>query len=578
MSRSINNLGDLFNKTFLGGIDMRKYVEGNSPSYEDHMRVKQKIVDDINMARDYPQHIDCETSYDQKNTLKIYSTKKQPGNNHNEAQNHKSGLQIDIPVIAKPVDTSNSTLVSQVIVEPVQGQVPKFHAQSSNETNALKPGIAPAPQKPMLTPNSYPNQHITGTSFEQVASRSESIDITIPPYYQQYHQIITPQDPRFSQQDMQYVAQTNMYYHQQNYSQKTPPIPPIQQFGSNQSIPLYQPFQQMQSIQTYQQIQFQQPPSGKPQYVGNSYVYQMSQNSQKLQVQQKQSSPVENEHNRYLTSVSGPGESNLSSPTFVNHYQGDANQGYGEYDPHKIGAAKPICKLDLNISRKYVDTFKFYGFNSEEITMEFVASLDGKFYSNTKYLKVGDDDDTSPIACYRRNYNSMLISLFFSETPKFLEVSGIYYEISNIKLSLDAKSNFSQSPIELAYFDASNTERYPSNFITMNDASIDLGVFSRRKNIKIRRFQFKKATPNNGKNIAKDYYYLFLTLSFDLLEGNSGDSNKRKLPFNQKLITLKTNGISVRGRNPSFYTERNDESIRKDTSVCFKYFNGLADI
>ena len=217
---------------------------------------------------------------------------------------------------------------------------------------------------------------------------------------------------------------------------------------------------------------------------------------------------------------------------------------------------------DINILDKF----------HREVSTEFLSSLDGKFFINETYLQNDGMNDNMPIACYRRNYNSLLIFLYFNEEPKYLYMNNRNYEIENIQLSLSCKSNFSNSDVELTIFNNLVPEKN-ENYIIMDNELMNLGTFKGRKNIKLRRFQFKKATPNNGKFIAKDYYYIQIALVVELKEDNVEEvNNKRKLPFTQVLKVLKTNGISVRGRNPSFYTERNDVSIDRDSSNCYKLF------
>lgn len=215
--------------------------------------------------------------------------------------------------------------------------------------------------------------------------------------------------------------------------------------------------------------------------------------------------------------------------------------------------------------------YRLFNQYNQEINLNFEASLDGKFYVNDKYLQT--DSETFPIACYRRNYISLLMALYMTDEPVYLQMNNRFYNVENLRVSIDCISNFSDSSIDLAYFPSGSNETN-SQYLNMNEKSIDLGNFKGNKFVRMKRFQFKKATPNNGKYIAKDYYYIVLNLEADIKETNGDmDVNKRKPYFVKNLLSLKSNGISVRGRNPSFYTERNDISVDRESSTCFKYFD-----
>lgn len=229
--------------------------------------------------------------------------------------------------------------------------------------------------------------------------------------------------------------------------------------------------------------------------------------------------------------------------------------------------------LDFSPKTPFVNGINFYNKFNQLVFFEFDASLYGKFFINNTYLKMTETDDTSPVACYRRNFNSILMSIYFSDEPMFLEINGTIYDVEDIKLVLDATSNFSNSSVDLIYHPTAENNKELSTLTIMNDSVLNLGVFKGRKNIKMRRFQFKKATPNNGKYIAKDYYYLILKLEVRLKETMQDMSGKRKPSFTENIMILQSNGISVRGRNPSFYTERNDEILDKETSTCFTIFD-----
>jgi hypothetical protein len=216
--------------------------------------------------------------------------------------------------------------------------------------------------------------------------------------------------------------------------------------------------------------------------------------------------------------------------------------------------------------------------NRRDIVIDFLASLDGKFYINDKYMNIDTNDQQVPIICYRRNFNSLLMALNLSEEPTYLEMDGKSHDVENLRLSLNCVSNFSDAPVEISYFSGKLNSKL-DDILDMENPEMSVGLLKGQQRIRVKRFQFTKATPNNGKSIAKDYYYLQIHLSADVKETSTTDADdyetsaKRKLPFNVTLMTLKTNGISVRGRNPSFYTEREDISIGKENSQCYELFH-----
>lgn len=233
----------------------------------------------------------------------------------------------------------------------------------------------------------------------------------------------------------------------------------------------------------------------------------------------------------------------------------------------------PIHFLDFKPFLTDHDEVKLLDANKSEVAFDLIASLDGKFYCNEKHMNVDSNDKKRmPIACYRRNFSSLLIAIETSEKPKYLEIKGTLYDIESLQVSLNCFSNFSGSPVDITFF--SNKAKI-KEYIDMEGCDVDIGLPTGLVKVLLKKFQFTKATPNNGKSIAKDYYYLQLNLNAvvrDSIEEGTETNNKRKLPLHISLKTLKSNGISVRGRNPSFYTEREDIGISKEKSQCFNLF------
>ncbi|GMG19852.1 unnamed protein product [Ambrosiozyma monospora] len=208
--------------------------------------------------------------------------------------------------------------------------------------------------------------------------------------------------------------------------------------------------------------------------------------------------------------------------------------------------------------------------------------MEGKFYINQKYLNPNQEGEF-PIACYRRNFNLLSISLGFSAPARYYvdtdSGNDTKLEISNIRMSVESTSNFSKELVEILIFDSSSNNTTtpvsstknknspgrddPINsgaagspsLLYMNTNQVSLVPFQGVKTIVLKRFQFKKATPNNGKSVAKDYYYINLNLDLDFTNGET-----------KRIKTVRSIAISVRGRNPSFYNDRNEVLISKDFS------------
>ncbi|GME75656.1 unnamed protein product [Ambrosiozyma monospora] len=214
--------------------------------------------------------------------------------------------------------------------------------------------------------------------------------------------------------------------------------------------------------------------------------------------------------------------------------------------------------------------------------------MEGKFYINQKYLNPNQEGEF-PIACYRRNFNLLSISLGFSAPARYYvdtdSGNDTKLEVSNIRMSVEATSNFSKELVEILIFDSSSSNTStpvsstknnspgrddPINsgaagnpsLLYMNTNQVSLVPFQGVKTIVLKRFQFKKATPNNGKSVAKDYYYINLNLDLDFTNGET-----------KRIKTVRSIAISVRGRNPSFYNDRNEWCPRSTISSTNEKIN-----
>lgn len=488
------------------------------------------------------------------------------------------------------------------------------NSKNANDAHILLPKMQRLPQQQQNYPVNFSNnlqtlqhsssqvQHISNQpsllpyNFQPIKPETESL----------YH--YKPQIPQMiqSQQEMdlrqQHTMQPQQFY-QRHHAQALHPslnqkVSFIQQQPASmlsQAQAQSQPQLQLQP-QSQSQTQFQSPPQSQAQPLSQQSSYSISQQSSHPLSQlsshsqfQYQATPGVNSMTMAAVHSNGVAadsyyNSMQSNPISAyvkedsKHYQNHLHEPHLQVVQQNDSNIKVPHDLGLNHALdftpvKRAENVKIFTRLGHEVLFDFISSLDGKFFINERYLKTNDGNDALPIACYRRNFNSLLMSLYFSDLPSYIQMDGIFYDITDIKISVTGTSNFSDAPVELSYFHTNSSERQMSSVINMNDSEISLGTFQGRKNIKMKRFQFKKATPNNGKYIAKDYYYILLNLSFDLVQNTNDFNGKRKHGFTQNILTLKTNGISVRGRNPSFYTERNDVSIIRDTSSCFKLFN-----
>lgn len=200
------------------------------------------------------------------------------------------------------------------------------------------------------------------------------------------------------------------------------------------------------------------------------------------------------------------------------------------------------------------------------VNIQMDCKLDGKFYLNSRFLsKISTD--TIPIVCYRRNYINLEINLSLSNQPCWIIHNNFKYHINNLFIDLKCTSNFKGEEPEVLFFEPSKPSPtlqsnvdIPSNYhprIQINGGDIS------DKSFLFKRFQFKKATPNNGKFIVKDYYYLNVKLIAELSLYETSIGSKRLQPFEIPIVNLISQPISVRGRNPSFYNNREDVPITK---------------
>ncbi|CAX39557.1 conserved hypothetical protein [Candida dubliniensis CD36] len=130
------------------------------------------------------------------------------------------------------------------------------------------------------------------------------------------------------------------------------------------------------------------------------------------------------------------------------------------------------------------------------------------------------------------------------------------------RISLQSNYEYKADTVSPTYINTSE------HVIILNDEPISNGCID--KYFVVKKLQFKNATPNNGNLNFQNYYHLKAKLScivadiyyddydIDMANDGGGGSNNNEI----LLAELVSEPIIVRGRNPSFYAERNDILIK----------------
>ncbi|CDK29151.1 unnamed protein product [Kuraishia capsulata CBS 1993] len=215
------------------------------------------------------------------------------------------------------------------------------------------------------------------------------------------------------------------------------------------------------------------------------------------------------------------------------------------------------------------------------VEMTFNGHILGRFFWNAKNWDLVDPAvglSTCPIACYRRNSILIWCLINFSGTVHSVRLEKTkteeerVVELDTMRFTLHASSSVSpRDSVEVNILtdrsrkasvgkdeDDANAEDSPesnvADEIKMHTHTVETDFHKGPRAFVVRKAQFRKATPNNSKLAARSFYYMLLTLV--------GVDRHTKQPVH--LFTMTTNPITVRGRNPSFYTEYNDILITKD--------------
>lgn len=286
-------------------------------------------------------------------------------------------------------------------------------------------------------------------------------------------------------------------------------------------------------------------------------------------------------------------------------------------------SAKLTKLLDLR-SKRFNSDSKILDSAGNELKLDFKGFLNGKFLTNDvdngnyiysilqenlsvelkgekrKVIKA----DPKVISCYRRNYIQLSFNFNLSGFQNDsndesrilkLQTNEYGYNITRVikwfKIEVTANSNISKNqnvPL-LTSDDSRDREIHPrrdemnvnnadyvvampltttEHIITVNNAEISKGEIDSFFTIK--KIRFKNATPNNGNMTFQNYYHLKIKLSAIVADLYYDDYIDEEFlvtnPDNSRneitLFELETEPIVVRGRNPSFYADRNDLLVK----------------
>lgn len=276
----------------------------------------------------------------------------------------------------------------------------------------------------------------------------------------------------------------------------------------------------------------------------------------------------------------------------------------------------------LNLDYKLTDqkgneiNINFQGFlNGRVLTNDFdnstfVYGIIEQHGGDANLKNVSLEIDPKVISCYRRNFIQLFLNFNlegfknYGETDSKilkLQTSEYGYNISRVvkwfKIEISASSNGSNTeavPIIITedMKDVKESKDYKDykdkmdlshgqtdghitpqvintseQIVSINKATVQNSKIENFYTVK--KLQFKRATPNNGNLTIQNYYYLKIKLSAvvadlyfdDYIDEDfaaTTDTSRNEI----QLFELESEPITVRGRNPSFYSERKDILVK----------------
>ncbi|KAL6454861.1 vib-1 Transcription factor vib-1 [Candida maltosa Xu316] len=259
--------------------------------------------------------------------------------------------------------------------------------------------------------------------------------------------------------------------------------------------------------------------------------------------------------------------------------------------------------------------YKIIDKDNNEVSIDFNGFLNGRFLTNdidnNNYIFTRNElhrmankkEDPKVVSCYRRNYIQISVNMnihgFKNDDSKLLKLQTSEYGytttrvIKYFKIEILAATNISNNksvPIVIKN-DPKDLEKYEykddlvqptfinthEHVIILNDEVIENGAID--KYFVVKKLQFKNATPNNGNLTFQNYYHLKAKLScivadiyyddYDIdVDTEGGGNNNNEILLGE----LVSEPIIVRGRNPSFYSERKDILIKGRSAASKRSF------
>ncbi|ODQ82288.1 hypothetical protein BABINDRAFT_158913 [Babjeviella inositovora NRRL Y-12698] len=198
--------------------------------------------------------------------------------------------------------------------------------------------------------------------------------------------------------------------------------------------------------------------------------------------------------------------------------------------------------------------------SNKDVQMSFSGYLNGRFLTNAT-----SSSDT--ISCYRRNYIQSNLALRLSGEGIQYPLKVNSMEVLRLKISVFARSNISKDRIEVLVFEDTvprkrklpetpsvNPQGDNEVSITATDFEFPTPNSQAMATFVFKKLQFRNATPNNGNLSFQNFYRLHFSLSAVTAAGDV------------ILHDLKSSPILVRGRNPSFYSLRQECLIINKTA------------
>ncbi|RLV87946.1 hypothetical protein JA9_002141 [Meyerozyma sp. JA9] len=273
--------------------------------------------------------------------------------------------------------------------------------------------------------------------------------------------------------------------------------------------------------------------------------------------------------------------------------------------------------LDLKDSSP-VQNYTISDKNGSNVSVNFSCFLTGKLltndFDNSIFLLMAENADPTKkhdakiISCYRRNLLQIAMNLKltgFSSDEKLLRLQNneYGYNVSRVikwfkiqVLAVPSSDPSHSVPVLIRVpkdKDGPSPKgdiapipiNEPEHIVTLNNSEVKNGIIDNYYSVK--QLQFRKATPYNGKLTLQNYFQLKVRLKAivaDLYYDDYVDdfsATSQNTDRNEVLLhEVTSEPIIVRGRNPSFYEERNDLLLgnrNPDSRASFEALRAYVD-